>query len=82
MSKRRPRQRRQTGSGSTPAAQGGALGRLRAKSPLGPPYVVLVLDLESAEALTYGAVNSRAMVAACQAVAACAPLPLPKDYPV
>lgn len=55
--------------------------RLKARCPLGPPYLVLVLDQESVEALTLGVINSRVSVEACRALAAVQPLPLPKDYP-
>ncbi len=73
MPSKRP-QRRQPPASS-------ALDRLKARCPLGPPYCVLVLDQETVEALTLGVVNSRAMVEACEALAAVQPLPLPKDYP-
>lgn len=58
-----------------------ALSRLKARCPFGPPYLVLVLDQESVEALTLGSVNSRVHVEACRALAAVQPVPLPKDYP-
>lgn len=57
-----------------------AVNRLHARCPQGPPYAVLVLDRESVEALTLGAVNSRVMVEACRVLAAMDPQPLPADY--
>ncbi len=54
---------------------------LRERCPMGPPYVILVLDEETAEALTYGVANSRAVVEAFRALEAVKSLPLPKDYP-
>ena len=44
---------------SKPLPPSTALTRLKARCPLGPPYLVLVLDQESVEALTLGSVNSR-----------------------
>ena len=60
--------------------QSSAVDRLRARCPTGPPYLVLVLDRESVEALTLGGVNSRVHVEACRVLGAIQPLPLPKDY--
>lgn len=65
----------------TTSMTGAAQDRLRARCPLGPPYAILILDHESVEALTHGAVNSRTMVEAFKALEALQPLPLPKDYP-
>lgn len=47
-----------------------ALERLQADAPEGPPFLGLLLDVPTMQALSLGVVNSRAEVAAKKALAA------------